>query len=77
MLIRSQKGNKLINFDMCACITTHQFADSRYILKCWYGNGNSVEVGDYKTYEIALKVINDLQNCIEFESLDLFIMPED
>lgn len=68
MWIRSQSKRLLINIDV---ISVHNECDY-YLIR-----GGGYELGRYSTKEKALRVLDGIQNQIEYKNIEVHQMPQD
>lgn len=68
MWIRSQSKRLLINIDV---ISVHDDCDD-YLIR-----GGGYELGRYSSKEKALRVLDGIQNQIEYKNIEVHQMPQD
>lgn len=73
MWIRSQRKNSLVNINFLRVIN-----DGNYCLICGATtDGCDYELGVYSTEEKALRVLDGIQNQIEYKNVEVHQMPQD
>lgn len=72
MWIRSQSKRLLINVDVISVhISVHDDCDD-YLIR-----GGGYELGRYSSKEKALRVLDGIQNQIEYKNIEVHQMPQD